>query len=228
MSPAFHDPPAADARPESARDAELAAADRRTVVRLPELAPVVPTRARRTVGAAEAEPDALVEAVDSCRRAACTPASAEVQPMGRSDAAIARRVTGATAAPGRGRAARNDGPDDDPPDDADSAEAPRGATAERRTVADAAAPAAAAPAPTGAVFIADRVRRANAVALLDSETGAATGLRSARGPTSLTERRTVVGAVAAVAADAVARPPSVAHELSWTKPAEERRNGIPE
>lgn len=229
MSPAFHDPPAAaaEARLVSARRATPVDVERRTVARRPAVAPVELIRARRTVGPDDAEAEAPVAVADSCRRAACTPAKAADHPIGRSDAATARRVTGATAAPGRGRAARNDGPadarpDEDPDVDVDDPDAGVAPRADRRSVAEAAAPAVAAAAPIGAVFMAERVRRANSFALLVS--AAEMVLRSALAPAASTERRTVV-----VAGELdVERPPSVAQELSWTRPADDLRSGIPE
>ena len=150
--------------------------------------------------------------------------------MGRSDDATERRVTGPTAAPGRGRAATNAGICPPPaavlePVDDDSAAAVPGAI-ERRIARDAAAPAVAAWAPMGAEFIEARVRRAMASAAFQAAWEAAedrrTSAPSPRGAGCEAE------AAAGIARALESRPPSLAQDASWTRPPDERRKGIPE
>jgi hypothetical protein len=180
MSAALHDPPAEPALVE--RDTEREPLERRILVRRPSdvAAPVEPRRVRRTgldelvpfdIAVDEAEPDEFGTdgAEASCRLAAWTPASAADQPIGRSDEATERRVTGATAAPGRGRAETKEGtrsPDDvgDCARPEPSGELAEDVVSERRTAVEAATPAAAVPAPMGAAAMAERARRAKAPA----------------------------------------------------------------
>lgn len=124
MSEALQLPPvsAAAASPEGERrtkavDDDPADADRdddterRTTVRRAEPAPLddVVELLRRAVDDAPLpdvrdDESAPVVLAASWRRAAWTPARAADHPMGRSARGTARRVTGPTAAPGRGRA----------------------------------------------------------------------------------------------------------------------------